>query len=351
MKIAIDVSQIVYGTGVAVYTRKLVENLLAIDKENEYVLFGGSLRRRGELRDFGARTFPIPPRAADFIWNRLHILPIECLAGKIDVYHSSDWAQAPAKAFKVTTVHDLAPLKFPKQVDPLIVAVHNRRLGWVKKEVDRVIVPSLQTKDDLVAYGIPADKIRMIPEAAVNSPVSPKDVESVKRKYGVNTKYLLAVGITPLKNTERIIRAFDLVGGRDLKLVLVGRPSNFKIEERRGMRITGFVSEAELAALYTGAEALVFPSLYEGFGIPILDGFACGTPVVTSNVSCLPEVAGDAAVLVDPFLVDSIAEGIKFALKNRRGLIAKGLKRVKAFSWAKCAQETLGVYQEAKKPC
>lgn len=352
MRIAIDVSQIVYGTGVSVYTRRLVESLFAIDKNNQYVLFGGSLRRGSELREFGAKVFPIPPKVADFVWNRLHILPIERLVGEVDVFHSSDWTQPPAKAFKVTTVHDLGPLKFPKLVQPEIVAVHQRKLKWVREEVDRAIVPSTQTKEDLVTYGIPADKVRVIYEAAVNSPVGLDEVEIVRRKYKIgDAKYLLAVGITPLKNTERIIKAFDLVGEGNLKLVLVGRPTNLKIEERRGVRITGFVPDAELSALYTGAEALVYPSLYEGFGVPVLDAFACGTPVVTSNLSSLPEVAGDAAILVDPYLVDSIAEGIRFALNNRRTLIKKGLRRIKAFSWTKTAESTLNVYQEGKELC
>jgi len=348
MKIAIDVSQIVYGTGVSVYTRKLVENLLAIDKEDEFILFGGSLRRFQELKAFGAKVFPIPPKVGDFIWNRLHILPIEYLVGKIDIFHSSDWTQPPSKSFKVTTVHDLVPLKFPKSVHPEIVAVHKRRLKWVKKEIDRVIAPSTQTKKDLIDYGVSEDRIRVIYEASVNPPADLKRVEEVKKKYQVGqVKYLLSVGITPTKNTERIIKAFDLAGGGEkLKLVLVGRPVNVKIKERRGVRLLGAVSDNELAALYTGAEALVYPSLYEGFGIPVLDAFACGCPVVTSNFSSMPEVAGGAAVLVDPYSVSSIAEGIKKALGSRKGLIEKGLRRVKDFSWEKTAKETLKVYSE-----
>ncbi|KKQ96568.1 MAG: hypothetical protein UT23_C0029G0007, partial [Candidatus Woesebacteria bacterium GW2011_GWA1_39_12] len=107
MKIAIDISQSIYGTGVSWYTRSLVENLLTLDDQNEYLLFGGSLRRLGELRKFAkGKYYPIPPSLADFIWNRLHVLPIENLIGEVDVFHSSDWTQPPSKAFKVTTVHD-----------------------------------------------------------------------------------------------------------------------------------------------------------------------------------------------------------------------------------------------------
>src|SRR3989344_6568222 len=122
MKILIDISQIVYGTGVSVYTRNLVESLLNIDKENDYTLFGGTLRRREEIQlffkqlnkyDFDGRIAPIPPSLANILWNRLHVIKIENFVGKADVFHSSDWSQPPSGAFKVTTVHDLIPIKYP----------------------------------------------------------------------------------------------------------------------------------------------------------------------------------------------------------------------------------------------
>src|SRR5574341_726113 len=130
MRIGIDVSQIVYGTGVSVYTQNLVRELLRIDDQNEYLLFGGSLRQLGDLKsklkEFNVvkKIFPLPPTALDLLWNRLHILPIESLVGKLDAYHSSDWTQAPSTAFKVTTVHDLVPVKYPHESHPRIVAAH-----------------------------------------------------------------------------------------------------------------------------------------------------------------------------------------------------------------------------------
>ena len=350
MKIGIDISQIVYRTGVSTYTENLVKNLLKIDKENEYLLFAGTLRRKQDVLKVFPQTgvFPIPPTLADLIWNRMHIIKVEKLIGKIDVFHSSDWTQPPTKAFKVTTVHDLIPLMFPKYVHPKIVSVHKRRLEWVKKEVDRVIVPSEATKKDLSLLGIAGGKIRVIPEAPVHSISKRKSVDEVKRKYKIRTKYLLAVGLSPYKNTERIIKAFDLVGGgKDLKLVVVGRSNFVDIKERRGVLFVGSVPDTELSALYTGAEALVFPSLYEGFGLPVLDAFNCGIPVVTSNISSMPEVAGAAAELVDPYDINSIAEGIEKVLRGPKGFIEKGLARVKDFSWEKTAEETLKVYGES----
>lgn len=356
MKIGIDISSVIYGTGVSHYTEKLVENLLKIDKDNSYKLFGGSLRRRGELNSFigslsgsfKSKIFPIPPTLADLVWNRLHILPIEKLIGDINVFHSSDWTQPPAKAFKVTTIHDLAPIRFPKLTHPKIHSAHKRRLEWVKKEADRIIVPSEATKKDMESYGFKTGKVRVIPEASVIKPVAFTDVARIKQKYNITGKYLLSIGTNPRKNIGRIIKAFDLVrAGEDLKLVVIVTPK-FEVEQRRGLRlVTDKLNQKELAAFYTGAEVLVYPSLYEGFGLPILDSFACGVPVVTSNLSSMVEVAGSAAVLVDPYEVESIVEGIRKALRGKIGLSRKGMARVSKFSWESTAIKTLEVYKEA----
>jgi len=127
MKIAIDVSAVVYGTGVSVYTKQLIKNLFCIDEKNQYILFGGTLRRKSDILNTfpQAKIFPLPPRFADFVWNKMHIFPIEKLIGDIDVFHSSDWTQPPSKAFSVTTVHDLIPVKFPSIINSGIVKTHN----------------------------------------------------------------------------------------------------------------------------------------------------------------------------------------------------------------------------------
>lgn len=359
MKIAIDISPVVYGTGVSVYTENLARNLLLVDKVNEYVLFGGSLRRAGELREFVSslkghnlqdKIFPIPPTLAAMFWNKVHLVPIELFIGKIDVFHSSDWTQPPSGAFKVTTVHDLAPIKLPRFTHHKIVTVHKQRLNWVVKEVDRVIVPSQSTKADLADYGVNKDKIRVIPEAPspIFKPAKKDEIERLKKKYQIFGKYLLAVGVNPRKNTKRIIDAFHLTkAGEDIKLVLVGESAFMEKKEERDIRIVGHVRAEEMPIFYSGAETLVYPSIYEGFGLPILEAFACGCPVVTSNVSSLPEVAGDAAILVDPYDVGSIVDGTKQALRNKKTLASKGFARVKEFNWTNVAKRTLDVYKES----
>src|SRR5260221_9746647 len=124
VKVAIDITQIIYGTGASVYTRELVTNLLKIDTENQYILFGGSLRRREELRKYTKNVLLLSPTLADLVWNKLHVIGIERFIGKVDVLHSSDWTQPPTRAFKVTTVHDLSPVKFQKETPRKIVEVH-----------------------------------------------------------------------------------------------------------------------------------------------------------------------------------------------------------------------------------
>lgn len=351
MRVAIDISQIVYGTGVSHYRKNLVKNLLNIDKNNEYVLFGGALRRKRDILDIfpQTRVFPIPPTLADIIWNKLHIFPIEKLIGDIDILHTSDWAEPPSKALKVTTVHDLIPLKFPKITPKNILSAHKDRLKWVAKESKIIIVPSLSTKNDLVDLGFDGGIIRIISEAPSLARSTNESVEAVKKKYRLHDNYIISIGTKPWKNIDRIIGAFHLSkSGKNLKLIVIGERKGTKFQDERGVRFLGYVGEGDLSALLTGASALVYTSLYEGFGVPILDAFNCGVPVVTSNVSSMPEVAGEAAVLVDPHGLNSIADGIEKVLRGPKGFIEKGFLRVKEFSWEKTAKMTLDVYNEAK---
>src|SRR3989344_4165423 len=219
MKIAIDISSIVYGTGVSIYTRNLVTNLIKEDIQNDYILFGGSLRRMRDLRiflntlkkySFQGKIFPIPPTLADIFWNKLHVLPIEKLIGRNDVFHSSDWTQPPSSAYKVTTIHDLVPLLYPESTkkDAVrdIVKTHLSRLFWVKEEIDKIIAVSNATKADIINHlKIPESKIEVVYEAARPSFYvrSNEEVRSVMAKFGINSDYLLAVGTDPRKNLER----------------------------------------------------------------------------------------------------------------------------------------------------
>lgn len=359
MRIAIDASQILYKTGVSHYVENLIRYLLKDDRDDEILVYGGSLRRKDELfeqiKSLGAReslikVFPFPPTLADFVWNRLHVLPIDKLIGNVDVIHTSDWAEPPSRFPKVTTIHDLTPLKFPMMTPKVILATHERRLRWVSAESERIIVPSENTKNDLVSLGFDEGIIRVTPEAPNFEKANEKNVEIAKKKYLLHDDYLIAIGTKPWKNIDRVIKAYHLAkSGKNLKLVVVGERKGTNFKDERGVRFLGLTGDHDLAALITGARALVFPSLYEGFGMPVLDAFNCGVPVVTSNDSSLPEAAGEAAALVDPLDTNSIAEGIEKVLRGPKGYIEKGEEQVKKFSWEKTAKMTLDVYREVAR--
>ena len=357
MNIGIDVTQVIYGTGVSLYTKRLVEELFKLDTINRYILFGGSLRRLGELNgyintlsgNFSKRLFPIPPTAANWLFNYAHFPKIESFIGNIDVFHTSDWTQPPSDAPKVATVHDLVPVKFPKLTHPVIASAHGQAFKWIKKEAKIVIAVSESTKKDLIDLGVEKGRIRVVYEAAdeIYKPQTKETVKNIMKKYKISGNYLISVGVGARKNTERLISAYEKVrAGENLKLVFVGRVSGRQGEER-GVLYLGHVPTEDLPALYSGAKALVYPSLYEGFGLPIVQAFACETPVVTSNISSMPEIASGAAILVDPYEVDSISKGIQEALGGVKELTKKGKIRAKDFSWGKTAKETLKVYQEA----
>lgn len=360
MRIGIDISPIVYETGVSWYTKNLIKALLQIDKTDEFVLFGGSLRRFGDLKlvignyhatvrgSYRPKLFTLPPAFMEIVWNRLHIFPVEWLIGSIDVFHSSDWTQPPTKAYKVTTIHDLTPLRFPEISHPRIVAAHKARLGWVKKEVDKIIAVSEFTKREIVeVLGINPDKITVIHEAPDPSlkASNKEEVIRIKEKFKILGDYLFVVGGDPRKNISTIVQAFSRLrkGMPGTELVIAGKLWK-KIPTKEGIKLLGHVDREDLATLYSGAQALVYTSLYEGFGLPILEAMQIGCPVVTSNLSSMPEVAADAAVLVDPTSPEEIAKGIEKVLSDRKRWIKRGKKRASEFSWKKAARKTIKVY-------
>jgi glycosyltransferase involved in cell wall biosynthesis len=369
MKIGIDISQLAYpGTGVATYTQNLVENLLKTDKENEYLLFFSSLRKKTQISNLKIqnynsklKTYSFPPIFLELLWNKLHRLPMEMFMGKLDVLHTSDWLEPPSQAVKVTTVHDLAVYKYPESFAVRgghdIVTNQKRKLAWVKKESKLIIADSLATKKDLIEIlGISEEKIRVIYLAAEKTygEREIREIREIRKKYELDRLYVLMMGAgEPRKNLARGIRAFREIGAiwSELELVIVGKygwgeEDNLKFKIKN-LKLLGYVPREDLPALYAGAEVFVYPSLYEGFGLPILEAMSCGCPVVTSNVSSLPEIAGEAGVLVDPLKIEDIAEGIRIAMNSRMELREKGLEQVKKFSWEKTTRETLAVYQEA----
>lgn len=353
MKIGIDISQIVYQTGVSRYTAELVRHLLKIDQENQYVLYAGSLRQRSIIQAFAAQLprktklvlTLLSPKLADFAWNRLNVLP----PPETDVFHASNWALPRTKSKLVTTIHDVTFLKYPETHTPYSVAVHTRHLNQAKKYADQIIAVSESTKKDLIDYGIPTEKITVIYEAA-GSIFRPVDPRSVKVKHGLTKPYFLSVGTRePRKNLQRLIEAFSKLPTRTVpvgnQLAIagpVGWGESLKIPSN--VRFLGFVPDEDLAGLYSGAKAFVYPTLYEGFGLPVLEALSCGCPVITSNLSSLPEVGGEAAIYVNPKSITEISRAMTEIQKLN--LREKSLAQARKFSWEKTARATLKVYQE-----
>lgn len=332
IKVGFDISQIIHTGGVSGYTKNLAEQLQG-NKELEMVYFFSSLRKRyaGKLKN--VKKFRLPPSLFEVLFNRIRNVGIEKFIGPVDIFHSSDWVQPPSKAKKVTTYHDVAALKFPQWSNPKIVAVNKRRLRIVEREIDKVIAVSISTKNDLLEVsGLKNDQVEVIYEGVSKDfkPASEKEKAGLRKKYDLPEKFILATGgVGERKNLKRIKEAaegFNLV-------------TTFK-------DLT--VTDEELPVLYSCAQVLVYATLYEGFGLPILESMACGTPVITSNVSSMPEVAGHAAVLIDPTSIQGIKESIRVVLNDtqmREELIEKGLDRAKEFTWEKTARETADLYK------
>ena len=359
MRIGIDVSSLVYGTGVSDYTEGLVSSLITEFPSQDYVLYGASLRQyfrlfkrtqravSGNKAEF--KLYPFPPKLQKRLFNSLH-LPVERFTGRLDIFHSWDWYTPATKNAKlVTTIHDLSALKFPKSTHPEIVRNHKAALEWVKQEAKAVIAVSEATKRDVVELlSIPERRVHVVHEALpVRSKikVAKSKKDKVLEKYKINKPYFMAVASQePRKNLKRTIEAY-MKYKKDFQMVLVGKSGFERLDDNEGVVKTGYVTDGELAALYSGSSCLLYPSLYEGFGLPILEAFYHRIPVVTSNISSMPEVAGKAAVLVDPKSVISIERGIGLALKDKKQLVMAGTNRLKEFSWEKVARETMKVYK------
>ncbi len=365
MKIGIDISQVVYaGTGVSTYTENLVKALVQSNQSDEFVLFGSALNRCSQLLNFinslpnrpsvTSKIYHLPPSVLSFLWNTWHVVPIEKFVGKTDVFHTSDWTEPPSKVPKITTVHDLVVYKYPQHLPNSIINAQKARLNWVKKESAGIIADSKATKQDIIEYlGIAEDKIQVV-YLGVNESFYPRkagEIQRVKNKYHIVGDYLLVIGTRePRKNLSRIITAYKQLKNSDIQLVVGGNYGwGSDVEKSENINLLGFVDTVDLPALYSGAASFVYPSLYEGFGLPVLEAMACGTLVVTSLRGSLAEITGKSAITVDPDNIDDITNGIKTSISysdsERTGHINQGFMQAKTFTWEKTARQTLEVYK------
>lgn len=331
--VGMDISQLAHFGGVAAYTQNLATKLSEIS-DLEMVYFYSSLRQtyKGSLQN--VKSFKLPPSIFEILFNRLRGIPIERFIGPVDIFHSSDWTQPPSKAKRVTTYHDLVPIKYPEWSHPKIVAVQKRRLKIIEREIDLVIAVSKATKKDLIETStIPPEKIVVIYEGVENyfKPQPEDKINEFKKKFGLPEEFVLAVGgIGKRRNLERVKEA-----SKNYRLIVMGKDFPWLLRE-------------QLPLLYSSANVLLYPSLYEGFGLPVLEAMACGIPVITSAVSSMPEVGGEAVEYVNPQSVADIENRLRTVMednKRREDMIKKGLARAKKFTWERCAKETAEVYQ------
>lgn len=377
MKVGIDLTSLLFHRGVSRYTKCL---FTALSQETKVELYPYAASARGYNELYRVLvdlqyTLPkdkqaafmnrlqlqkVPNRLNWLLWHYLNLNPIKKLFPDIDVFHSWDYLQPPDTDLPlVSTIHDLTIFKYPYMANWEILTHHRESVRILKKRGAHIIAVSKHTRDDVInLLGFDEKKVHLIYEALPGDTVLPsselteKNFMSLRQKYTINKKYILFVGTRePRKNLDRLIDAWWPLRNQ-LDLLLVGakgwaepkRPHN-------NLKILQKVNDYDLGMLYAFAQMLAYPSLEEGFGLPILEAFAYKTPVVTSFGTATEEIAGKAGVLVNPYSVNEIHAGIKLILaesaKKRRERQALMAKQLNKFSWAKTARETSKIYELA----
>jgi glycosyltransferase involved in cell wall biosynthesis len=359
------------GGGIGRLVRDLVAALAQYDAETTYCLFVSGTTRTSlpepPAPNFQWKPTRISPKWLARVWQRARIpLPVEVFVGRVDLYHATDFVLPPtlSKTRTIVTVHDLSFVRVPEAANPRLKAYLDVVVPRSIYQANHVIADSQATKDDLVElYKTPVEKITVLLSGVdIRYKINTSDwwLMTMRNKYKLpKTPYLFTVGtVQPRKNYSRVIRALKILRerGYDLCLIIVGGRGWLEDEMYQTIaethmtdyvHLVGFVDDTDLPTLYAGAQCVVFPSLYEGFGFPVLEGMASGIPVVTSNISSLPEVAGDAALLVNPLDIEEIAHAIQHILDDselRQTLVQRGLEQVKHFTWEKSARQLQQIY-------
>lgn len=365
MRVGLDVYQAghAYG-GIARYVRSLVPALTAAAPSDQFILFSNHLRppeaewryESGNARRVNLR---LPRRLAQTCWDYLGWPPIETVIGAVDVFHGTHFMLPAVRAARrVLTVHDVMFLRHPE-----LFADRSANERWHRKELltsldrtDMVMADSQCTRSDLMeVLDYPKERIRVVLLGVEERffATSNQAVADVAVRYGLERPYLVFLVGTPepRKNLRRTVEAARLAAP-DLPLVILGRAApirSFLGGDQPGVRLPGAIPDADLPLLLRGAELALYPSLYEGFGLPALEALAAGVPLITSDRGSLPEVVGDAAVLVDPESVEAMAHAIR-RLRNdterRARFVERGVARARELSWRRTAEQVLQVYRE-----
>jgi glycosyltransferase involved in cell wall biosynthesis len=372
MHVTLDVSAAVNGkAGLGRYARTLAA-ALAEERSGCVSLFAnftGGGRIPAELDGLPVRRV----RAGYKLWRmavwlaQLAQIGFDRWVGETDLFHATEHLLVPMRAApSVLTVHDLIFNLFPAHHKKLNYWFLNAAMPLFVRRADHIIAVSEATKRDLIGqYGTPEDKITVVYEAAAPhfQPQSPERIEAARRKFSLPERYLITVGtVEPRKNLARLVEALSILRREDpgLRLVVAGSrgwlTGSFdaaleKFGQRDAVIEPGWITDADLPALYAGALVSVTPSLYEGFGLPVLEAMACGAPVACSATSSVGEIAGDAALLFNPESVAGMYEVIRTLLRSpdlRAHLREKGRRRAAEFSWQRSARATWEVYERQR---
>jgi glycosyltransferase involved in cell wall biosynthesis len=366
VRIGIDARKL-HDFGIGTYIRNLLRQLARLDRDTEFVVLCRD-EDRESLVSLGSNFRAVTETAANYSIAEQVRIPIALRREGVTLFHAPHYVLPPLVPCRsVVTIHDCIHLMFPQYLPNRVALGYARTsIALATHRATRVLTVSESSKRDILRFvDTDPDKIDVIYNAYDDRfGVEPReeDVVRVRERYQLHDEFVLYAGnVKPHKNLERLIEAFDRVRKRGLdhlKLVMIGDEISKYASLRRAVhrhqlhkyvRFLGYLPEETLAVMYRLAGVFVFPSLYEGFGLPPLEAMASGTPVVTSNVSSLPEVAGDAAMLVDPYDPDAIAGGIQRVLtdeKLRRELRTKGLARARQFSWETSVRRVREIYDE-----
>ncbi|MFN2291996.1 MAG: glycosyltransferase family 4 protein [Anaerolineae bacterium] len=378
MRIGIDYTAAVRQQGgIGRYTRSLIRALSEIDTRNQYVLFvmGGHEADDGHGNwpdNFRLRPVPISDRWFNVLWQRVRVpVPVQVWTGRLDLFHSPDFVLPPlGRTPAVLTVHDLSFLRVPWCFVPGFRDYLEAAVSRSVRKASLILADSLSTERDLAELlGVELERVHVLypgVDSRFRPVTDPEALGEVRQRYSLPESFVLGLStLQPRKNFAGLIDAFGRLlaaeGGaqaiQGLQLVIAGGSGwlSEDIQEAIGraglegrVRVVGFVDDHDLPALYTLASAFAFPSWYEGFGVPVLEAMACGTPVVAADNSSLPEVVGEAGLLVGAGDADALAQALFSLLVRqdvRQRLVARGLERVRRFSWPASATALLQAYE------
>lgn len=377
MKIAFEGQALISNskTGVGWYSYNLIKNILSIDLVNSYEInvfdFLNTKNSTAQISSLMRENKHLELKKCLFFHYGVlaryqgiyNIIPYNYfLNSYADIYHFFGFIiPKKIKGKVINTVHDMTYIRYPETMSKTNYNIHHKNLKRSCRDADVILTVSQNSRNEIAEFmNVPLDKIEIAYPAVDKAIFHPnKNYNLIKEKYHIHNDYILYFGtLEPRKNITSIIKAFKIISekNKDINLVLAGKKGwmydeifqlvkGLHLEDR--VIFTGYVPEEDAPVLYSCAVIFVFPSLYEGFGIPPLEAMACGTPVIVSNVASLPEVVGDAGILVNPYDIENIAHEMDTLINDselRKQCSEKGLEQAKKFSWEDSAKKVIGIY-------